>query len=105
VGRAIADRTDKHLRVRLRARGKGDEIVGLVDGVLVARVSAPPVDGSANRSLCRLLARALRVAPSRVTIVRGERSRDKLVRVEGMSRAEVEAALGLDGCVRTLPRP
>jgi uncharacterized protein (TIGR00251 family) len=85
--------SDAQLTVRVRARARGDELVGMVDGVLVARVSAPPVEGRANRSVCRLIARAVGVAPSKVTIVRGERSRDKLVGVEGMNRAELEAAL------------
>ncbi len=63
------------------------------DGVLVARVSAPALDGRANRALCKLLARHLRVAPSRVTIVRGLRARDKLVEVDGVDQATLDAEL------------
>jgi uncharacterized protein YggU (UPF0235/DUF167 family) len=63
------------------------------DGVLRARVSAPPVDGRANLALCALIARQAGVAASRVSIVRGERSRDKLVRVRGVEQAALEAAL------------
>ncbi len=70
--------------VRLRARAHKDELIGMRDGVLQARVMAPPVDGKANRALCRLIAKRLRVAPSKVSVVRGEKSRDKLVRVEGI---------------------
>lgn len=70
--------------VRLRARAHKDELIGMRDGVLQARVTAPPVDGKANRALCRLIAKRLRVAPSKVSVVRGEKSRDKLVRVEGI---------------------
>jgi uncharacterized protein YggU (UPF0235/DUF167 family) len=62
-------------------------------GVLLARVSAPALEGRANRALCRLLAKQLGVAPSRVTVVRGLRSRDKLVEVEGIDEGELAASL------------
>jgi uncharacterized protein (TIGR00251 family) len=70
--------------VRLHPRGQRDELMGLRDGVLQARVSAPPVDGRANRALCKLIAKRLGIAPSRVSVVRGEKGRDKLIRVEGI---------------------
>ena len=62
--------------------------------MLLARISAPPVDGRANDALCRLIAKAAGVAPSRVAVVRGERSRDKVVRVEGVDADALRAALG-----------
>jgi hypothetical protein len=62
-------------------------------GVLRARVSAPPVDGKANKALCRLIAKRVGVASSRVSVVRGEKSRDKVVRVEGVDAAALEKAL------------
>ncbi len=79
--------------VRLRARAHKDELIGMRDGVLQARVTAPPVDGKANRALCRLIAKRLRVAPSKVSVVRGEKSRDKLVRVEGIDAGALREAL------------
>lgn len=81
------------LAVRLRPRGHRDELTGIVDGVLQARVSAPPVDGKANRALCRLIAKRVGVAPSKVSVVRGEKSRDKLVRVEGVGEGALLEAL------------
>jgi len=62
-------------------------------GVLQARVTAPPVDGKANRSLCKLIAKRAGVAPSRVSVVRGEKSRDKLIRVEGIDSAALQKTL------------
>jgi uncharacterized protein YggU (UPF0235/DUF167 family) len=70
-------------------------VVGERAGAVVIRVTAPPVDGRANDALCRLVARAAGVAPSRVTIVRGHAARDKVVRVEGVDGAALRAALGL----------
>jgi len=78
----------------LRPRGHADELLGLQDGVLQARVSAPPVDGKANKALCRLVAKRVGVAPSRVAVARGAKSREKLIEVEGMGEAELLAALG-----------
>jgi uncharacterized protein (TIGR00251 family) len=72
------------LRVRVTARASRDELAGLRDGVLHVRVSAPPVDGKANQAVCKLIARALGVGKTSVTVVRGERSRDKVVRIDGV---------------------
>jgi uncharacterized protein len=85
---------DAQIAVRLQARARRDELVGIRDGVLLARVSAPPVDGRANRALCRLIARRAGVAASRVTILRGERSRDKLIAIQGVKAAAVRDLLG-----------
>jgi uncharacterized protein len=83
------------LEVRVHPRAGRDEIVGERAGALLVRLTAPPVDGRANEALCRLLARRLRVAPTRVTLLRGARSRDKVVRIEGLSSTEITHSLGL----------
>lgn len=74
--------------VRLRPRAGKDELGEFRDGRLLARVKAPPLEGRANKALCKLIARTVGVAPSRVTIVRGEKSRDKLVRVDGLATVD-----------------
>ncbi len=84
---------DAQIMVRLRPRGGRNELIGMRDGVLQARVTAPPLDGKANRALCRLIAKRLGVAPSRVSVARGEKSRDKLVRVEGFDSVALREAL------------
>jgi len=53
------------------------------------RVTAPPVDGRANTAVRKLVARRLGVAASRVSVVRGASSRDKLIEVEGVSAEEL----------------
>jgi hypothetical protein len=84
---------EARVRVRVQPRASRDEIVAWQDEALRVRVSAPPVDGEANAAVERLLAHALGVAPSTVSVVRGERSRDKVVRVAGLSLADVHARL------------
>jgi uncharacterized protein len=71
--------------------------VGEREGVLLVRVTAPPVEGRANEALCRLIARKARVTLGQVAVVRGAGARDKLVRVEGVSREALRRALELDG--------
>lgn len=85
--------TETRITVRLQPLAATDELLGVRDGVLRARVRALAVDGRANRALCRLIAREIGLAPSRVTIVRGERSREKIVRVEGLDQAAVDEAI------------
>ncbi len=79
--------------VRLRPRGSRDELAGMRDGVLQAKVTAAPVDGKANRALCKLIAKRVGVPPSRVAVVRGEKSREKVVRVEGIDETALREAL------------
>jgi len=62
---------------------------------VLVRVTAPPVDGKANDALCRLVAKAAGVAPSRVTVVSGQTSRDKVLEVEGVEPQQLRAALGV----------
>ncbi len=81
------------LRVRVQPRASRDAIVGWHADALRLAVTAPPIEGEANEAARRLIARALGVAPSAVSVVRGERSRDKLVRVEGMTGAELHSRL------------
>ncbi len=70
-------------------------MAGWQDSVLRLRVTAAPQDGEANHAVIGLLARALGVAPSRVALVRGATTRDKLFRIEGLSLGEVRAKIRL----------
>ena len=83
------------IRVRVVPRAKRDELAGERAGALLVRVTAPPVDGRANAAVCRLIARAAGVPPSRVSVVRGASARDKVVRVEGVEVAALRVAVGL----------
>lgn len=68
------------LRVTPRA---ARDALSLQDGVLRVSVTAPPADGKANAAVRDLLARALGVAPSRLTLLRGQTARDKLFQLDG----------------------
>jgi len=70
------------LEVRVQARARRNEVVEQPDGSLRVRVTAAPEGGEANRAVIALLAEAFGVAPSRVELVRGAASRDKLFWIE-----------------------
>lgn len=74
------------VQVVLRASRTG--IDGEVEGALRVRLAAPPVEGAANRELLEYLAKQLRLPKSNLTLISGERSKRKTVRVRGLSRRE-----------------
>jgi uncharacterized protein (TIGR00251 family) len=83
------------IAIRLQPGARREEIAGERDGLLLVRVTAPPVDGRANAALCRLIAKRARVGVRSVSIVRGAGTREKLVRVEGIGREALRRSLGL----------
>ena len=80
-------------RVRVVPRASRTEIAGQHEGALRVRLAAPPVDGAANEALVKALAKAFGVAPGRVKITSGLRSKLKHVTVTG-GVPEVLTALG-----------
>lgn len=62
---------------------------GLRDGALLVRLAAAPVDGAANDELIALLSKTLRIPKRDVTIVSGERSRSKRIRIAGLDREQI----------------
>ena len=81
---------DVRFAVRLTPRGVADRVDGVVDGVLHARVSAPPVESAANHALLKLIASELGVPRGAVHLIAGASGRTKLVAVEGVSPEAVE---------------
>ena len=82
--------------VRAKPRSSRSEVLGIraaspdsPDAVLEVRLAAQPVQGAANAELVALLARALRIPPRDVALVRGASGRRKRVRIEGLSPEEV----------------
>ena len=71
--------------VRVIPRSSRTEIVGEYDGAVKVRLSSPPVDGAANAELIKLFAKSLGIARSAVTIVSGETSKTKRLRVDGVT--------------------
>lgn len=79
--------------VQVVPRASRDRIGPVVGERIKVSITAPPVDGKANAAVVALLARALGVPRSRVTILRGHSGKRKTVAVRGVSRADVLALL------------
>ena len=80
--------------VRVQPRAKRPGLQGVRDdGVLLVRVGAPPEDGRANAELCAVLAKVLGLRARQVDVVIGHTSRDKVVAIDGLTSAEIDAAL------------
>ena len=87
------------LEVLVRPRARRAGLEGFrADGKLVVAVAAPPEDGRANDAVAELLGESLGVKARDVRIVRGQRSRAKLIEVSGIEdqelRRRIERALG-----------
>ncbi len=74
------------IRVQPKAKCNNVENEG---GKLKVRVTAAPEDGKASAAVIELLAKRLGIAKNSISILRGFRSKDKLLRIEGLSRGEV----------------
>lgn len=75
--------------VRVAPRASRDAVQGIHDGALKVALTAPPVEGAANAGLCKLLSKKLGVPKRAVRIVRGETARNKTVRVDGLTPADL----------------
>ena len=85
------------IRVYVAPRSSANRIVGEHNGEIKIALTAPPVDGAANRALLEYLARRLGVPKSAVSLVSGDTSRHKVIRVSGVSTLEVSKQFGLSG--------
>lgn len=86
---------DAELTIHLTPRAKRNAIVEERDGVLRVSVAAAPVEGQANAALCKLIAKRAGIARGHVSVIRGARSREKVVHVDGLALGELRRALGL----------
>lgn len=76
-------------RVRVIPKAHKNSLAGVEEGVLVLRLAAPPVEGKANEALVEFLAQLLGLRKRQVWLQNGQKSRHKLVRVEGIRRDEL----------------
>ena len=81
--------------IKVHPRVKKNAITGEVGDALKLSLTAPPIDGKANESCIDFFAKLLKVPRSSVTIAAGLASRNKVIRVAGLSAAEVRTRLGV----------
>jgi len=82
------------LSVKLQPRASANEICGPLGTELRIKVTAPPVEAAATEALVELLADRLDCARGRVELIRGHKSRHKIVKLHGFTCEEVLQKLG-----------
>ena len=81
--------------VKIHPRAKRDSITGEVGEALKLSLTSPPVEGRANDACIEFFAKLLKVPRSSVTIASGQSSRNKVIRIAGLSAGEVTKRLAL----------
>ncbi|HVU25494.1 MAG TPA: DUF167 domain-containing protein [Opitutus sp.] len=83
------------LAVKVIPNAARTEIAGRLGDAVKIKLHAPPVDGRANAALCDFLAARLGLPRRAITLLRGETSRQKLIRIDGLDLARTRQLLGL----------
>jgi uncharacterized protein len=81
--------------IKVHPRAKKNAITGELDGALKLSLTAPPIEGKANDACIEFFARLLKVPRSSVTIASGQTSRNKVIRVLGLSAETVGRRIAL----------
>ena len=76
------------IALHVQPRARRNEIAGLYNGALKLKVAAPPVDDAANRAVIEFFASLLDLPKSRLSIISGTKSREKVLRIDGLSLGE-----------------
>ena len=94
---AQGEKQETVLTIRVVPGSSTNKVVASEGSTLRVKLTAPAVEGRANKALIAFLAKRLRVPKGKVTIVSGSFSRIKRVRVEGVSGTEALGMLSVDG--------
>ena len=81
--------------IKVHPRAKKNAITGELGDALKLSLTSPPVEGRANEACIEFFAKLLKVPRSSVTIASGQSGRNKLIRVSGLSAAEVRSRVGI----------
>jgi hypothetical protein len=83
-----------HLSIRLQPNSSVNKVVEIrEDGSVKIRINAPAVEGKANKALCKYLHNILEIPVSNIEIIRGELSREKIIRINGIDADKVMSIL------------
>jgi len=81
------------LSLRVQPRASRNAVIGWTGDTLKIRLTAPPVEGAANAACLKFLADLLDLPPTKLEILSGEHSRNKVIRITGLTLDEVRARL------------
>jgi uncharacterized protein (TIGR00251 family) len=86
---------DSILTCRVQPNARKDLVGEVRENRLVIHLCAPAVEGKANEALVKFLSARLKVAKSRITLIQGEKNRNKVVAIRGIRPEEISRMLGL----------
>ena len=76
------------LEIKVQPRSARNSIAGEQDGRLKIKITAPPVEGEANKMLIEYLAQLCKLPKRNITIIKGDSSTYKLIELRGITREE-----------------
>jgi len=85
--------TSARISIKVKPRASRDLVEGWKEDALVVRLTSPPVDGAANSSLIKLLAKKTGIAKSLIRIVSGEKGRLKVLEFDGIDLEDLRERL------------
>ena len=77
------------IKVKVIPRSSRNQIVGFEGDTLKVKVTAPPVDGKANRAVIEVIAGHLGIPKKDIRMISGEHSRQKFLEIRGVSREDI----------------
>jgi uncharacterized protein len=90
----IRERSDGvTIECRITPRASRNAIKGVKEGVLQVALNAPPLEGRANEALTEFISEKLRIPRSRISIIGGEHSRNKVMLIQGTNKDAIVTAL------------
>lgn len=92
--RPVAVPASCRLEVKVIPGASRDEVAGTMGNAVKIKLRAPPVEGRANEALVEFLSEQLDLPRRAISLERGDTSRQKLLRIEGLDLATVRARLG-----------
>ena len=88
---------DTVLTCRVHPNAPRNRIEKVQDDQLTIRLNSPPVEGQANKALIKLIAKSLHIAPSRLSLIQGDRSRTKIIAIQDMTPEQILNIINLPG--------
>jgi uncharacterized protein (TIGR00251 family) len=81
------------LRFHIVPNAKQNKVVGEHGSAIKVKLRAPAVEGKANAALRSFLAKELKISERSILLERGQKSREKIIHIEGLSEGEVRSRL------------
>lgn len=81
------------LRIHVVPNAKTDKVIGKHGGAIKIKLRAPAVEGRANVALCKFLAEELEIPQRSIVLEHGHKSREKMIRVDGLSEEDMQRRL------------